>query len=82
MPLMSRKNRLREARKAGGFSGYDLQLITSVRAHKIYLIERGLARASSYERFALAQALDSPIDVLFPPEMERTTEVVSCSSVN
>jgi transcriptional regulator with XRE-family HTH domain len=76
MALSFRTNRLRETRKAQKVSGYDLQLLSNVRAQKIYLIERGLTRASSYEKFAIAGALGRPVEEIFPRELSRSREIV------
>jgi len=66
MPLRKVTNRLRETRRAKGFSGFDLQLVTNIPAQEIYKIERGLRRAVAWEKDRLATCLGVAEDELFP----------------
>jgi len=75
MALRRKTNKLREARKACGFSGYDLQILSRIPAQEIYRIERGLKRPKAYECDLLAQALDMPIDEIFPRHLEGNSEI-------
>lgn len=75
MPLMIRKNRLREIRKSQGFSGYDLQILSKIPAQDIYKIERGLKKPLPYEKALVAKALGISEDEVFPEEMQRNREV-------
>jgi transcriptional regulator with XRE-family HTH domain len=75
MPLRRKVNRLREVRKAKGFSAYDLQLLSHVPAQIIYCIERGLQRARPSEKRMLAEALQVSEKDLFPAHLERNQEI-------
>jgi transcriptional regulator with XRE-family HTH domain len=78
MPLMIRKNLLREIRRERRLSGYDLQLLSHIDAQAIYQIERGIKRPQSYEKNLLAEALGLRVEELFPKEMEKNREVHPC----
>lgn len=75
MPLLIRKNCLREVRKARGLSGYDLQLLSHVPARDIYLIERGLKRPLRHEKGLIADALGMPEEKIFPLEMLKNQKI-------
>ena len=75
MPLLKKTNRLREIRANKGLSGYDLQILSSIPACSIYLIERGLKRARPYERALLAEALGLPEGKLFPTHLENLPKI-------
>ena len=76
MPLRKKVNCLREIRTQKGFSGYDLQLLSTIPAQSIYQIERGLKRPLLYEKSLLAKALSLPEETIFPAELQRNSEVV------
>jgi len=76
MPLMHRKNRLREFRESKSLSGYDLQVLSHITASTVYLIERGIKRPAPYEKHRLADALGEPVEDVFPEDMARNQEVV------
>lgn len=76
MALRIRSNRLRELRRRSGFSGYDLQALSGVPAHIIYLIERGLQRPACYQKFAIAKSLNVPEEEVFPSNLVASKEVV------
>jgi len=75
MPLIVKKNRLREKRRELGFSGYDVQLLSGVVAQRIYFIERGLTRPNKSERARLAAALKLPEEEVFPKKMRFNSKI-------
>jgi transcriptional regulator with XRE-family HTH domain len=75
MPLIVKKNRLREKRRELGFSGYDVQLLSGIGAQRIYFIERGLTHPNKSERARLAAALKVPEEEVFPPKMRFNLKV-------
>lgn len=77
MPLYRKCNNLREIRIQKGFSGYDLQILSSVPAQAIYLIERGLKNSQAYERSLLSDALNVSEKELFPDDLKRSAEILS-----
>jgi lambda repressor-like predicted transcriptional regulator len=76
MPLRKKINCLRELRRKTGYSGYDLQILTSIPAQEIYRIERGLKMPFPYEKALIAKALNLPGEIIFPKGMQRNNEIL------
>jgi transcriptional regulator with XRE-family HTH domain len=75
MPLIKKRNRLRDLRIEKGLSGYDLQILSHIPAQLIYLIERGIKNPQDYEKVLLSEALDIPVEKIFPKEMENNPKI-------
>ena len=75
MALRKRVNNLREIRTEEKLSGYDLQLLSSIPAQKIYLIERGLMKPWAFEKIALSKALKVSVEELFPEKLTLCREI-------
>ena len=76
MPLFRKCNNLREIRTKKALSGYDLQILSSVPAQNIYLIERGLKHPAVHEQRLLSIALDVPEEEIFPDELKACPEII------
>ena len=77
MPLRKKSNNLREARRNKGFSGYDLQIRSGIRAQRIYHAERGLVNLSFAERHVLAKILEAPENEIFPEKKGRLDKITN-----
>jgi hypothetical protein len=75
MALRKRVNNLREIRARAKLSGYDLQILSSIPAQKIYLVERGLQKPWPFEKVALSKALRVLVEELFPKDLARCREI-------
>ena len=75
MALRKKVNCLREERNQRGLSGFDLQILSTIPASSIYLIERGLKRPQAYEKRRLSEALNISEDELFPEDMARNPTI-------
>ena len=75
MALRRIVNRLREARKSRGLSGYDLQILSRIPACDIYRIERGLLKPKVHHKHLLSEALGVSVPELFPVELEKNPTV-------
>lgn len=75
MALRRIVNRLREARKSQGLSGYDLQILSRIPACDIYRIERGLLKPQNHHKILLSEVLGISVAELFPIELEKNPTV-------
>ena len=76
MPLFRKCNNLREIRTEKGLSGYDLQILSSVPAQNIYLIERGLKHPAVHEKHLLSIALEVSEEEIFPDELKAFPKII------
>jgi transcriptional regulator with XRE-family HTH domain len=77
MALRINRNRLRLLRQQKGLSAIDLQVLTGIPYPRIYYIERGTHSPSDAQKESLAKALGCSVSDVFPPELERTREILS-----